>query len=325
MALLRPPVDPTLEAVDRAIEQKATRDKPRPYLGMSAIGHPCDRRLWYGFRWAAQEAFDAATIKRFEDGHYQEDVQIDRLRMVPGITLLSVDPDTGRQWGFVDVDGHMKGHADGKIGGLLQAPKTWHIWEHKATDEKKQAKLEKLKEEKGEKNALAEWDETYYVQAQLYMHYSDLPRHYLTCSSPGGRKTVSCRTEYDADIAKRHIERARRIIYAEQPPERMREDRSYFMCKWCCFNDLCHRDDGVWADRNCRTCIFSGPVVDGWQCSKHDGVIPLEFQYSGCEDHLYMPPLVSGSQIDADDRGDWIDYQMADGVIWRDGECPTIH
>ncbi len=181
--------DPTLAAADQALEDAENSKPSRDYLGMSAIGASCERMLFYSFRWAQRVRFNAETLKRFADGHSGEDVQAARLRMVPGLTLITVDPETGRQIGFVDDTGHFKGHADGAVLGLLQAPKTWHIWEHKVSEKFKA--LEKLKAEHGEKAALEKWNPTYYAQAVLYMHYSGISRHYLTCSTPGGRSCLA--------------------------------------------------------------------------------------------------------------------------------------
>ena len=79
-------IDPTLEAADAALEAAQDRSV-RPYLGASAIGDPCARKLWYGFRHAAPPSFSAEVLKRFEDGHHGEDVQAARLRLVDGIEL----------------------------------------------------------------------------------------------------------------------------------------------------------------------------------------------------------------------------------------------
>jgi hypothetical protein len=232
--------DPTLEAADRALEARERAQPKRQYLGMSAIGHPCSRKLWYDFHTDAREQFTAETLKRFADGHHGEDVQADRLRLVPGITLLTVDPETGRQFGFSDIDGKFRGHMDGVIHGLLQAPTVWQIWEHKQVGEKKQASLVKLKAELGEKNALKAWDETYYAQAVCYLHYAQLDRHYLTCSTPGGRSTVSVRTNADPEHAALLIDKARRIITARAPLARVSNDPSWYQCRWCTHHAGCH-------------------------------------------------------------------------------------
>ena len=116
------PHDPTLAAADAALARVENSKPRRGYLGMSGIGRSCKRRLWYDYRWITRVQFDALTLKRFLDGHSGEDLQAQRLRMVEGITLLTVDPESGRQFGYADLDSHFRGHMDGAILGLLQAP-----------------------------------------------------------------------------------------------------------------------------------------------------------------------------------------------------------
>src|SRR5215467_2698543 len=97
MAPLPAPSDPTLEAVDRAIEAgQEMRLSNR--LGASQIGNPCERALWYGFRWATLPQRDAGTLKRFEDGHEGEAQMAARLRAISSIEIHTVDPDTGHQF-----------------------------------------------------------------------------------------------------------------------------------------------------------------------------------------------------------------------------------
>lgn len=283
MPALPRPADPTLLAVDTELEL-AQDTKPRPYLGASIIGDPCQRKLWFQFRWAARAAFDAATLKRFEDGHAGEAVQARRLRMVPGIELWTED-ENGNQFGF--VDGHIRGHADGFIRGLKQAPKTVHVWEHKQVGEKSAAQLEKLKAEKGEKEALAHWNELYYAQAQVYMHYFKLTRHYLTCSTPGGRHTVSVRTNYDETHAVHYIQRAKAITTSLDMPGRLSDDPTHYRCKWCDFYATCHGAAGAIAPlvSGCRMCKSSRPQDDGtWKCARFDVDIPEDKQRLGCDE-----------------------------------------
>lgn len=310
--------DPTLEAADRALEAAARRATPRPYLGMSAIGNPCDRALWYGFRWAADPDFDAATLKRFEDGHMGEDLQIKRLRMVDGVTLLNIDPESGQQFGFSDFNDHFKGHMDGVALGLLQAPKTWHVYEHKVCNEKKFAKLEKIKASVGEKNALRQWDKRYYAQAVLYMAYAELDRHYMTVSSPGGRATTSVRTEADPAEAAVLIARAKRIIETDRAPPRISDDPSWYECRYCEHHAICHQ--GNLPRVSCRTCLYSSPAAGGsWHCSRWARELSRDAQRDACPAHLYLPSLIAGEQTDAADDGSWVEYRLRSGEVWRDG------
>lgn len=312
--------DPTLAAMNRMIEEEQGKHETRRgYLGMSAIGGECSRALWYGFRWVTPETFDAGTLKKFDDGHRSEDIQADRLRLVDGVKLTTVMPGTNKQIEYSDLGGHFKGHGDGEIIGIYQAPKTNHIWEHKATNEAKKKKLDKLKSDYGEKNALAKWDTTYHVQGILYMHYGKITRHYLTCSTPGTRDETSVRTDSDKGIANQYIEKARRIIEADEPPEPISQDRTYFKCKsWCNKRDICM---GVSRpDRNCRTCTHSTPIIDDshdapWTCARDRDEIS---DFRGCEGHRYIPALVPGTPIDANPEDNWVLYELPNGSTWKD-------
>lgn len=285
--------DPTLAAIDAALEAESAAEQPRPYFGASSAGDDCARKLWLRHRWARKETFDAATLKRFADGHAGEDLQADRLRKVPGVKLTTTDPKTGEQLAVGDCGGHLRGHLDGVITGLLQAPKTPHVWEHKQVGEKTFDGLRAAVQKHGEKDALEHWNPVYFAQAQVYMHLRKLTRHYLTVSTPGGRDTTSVRTEHQADKAKKIIARAAEIIFAASPPEGVSTDPAWWQCKMCSFAPLCHGNAAPAV--NCRTCAHVTPGEAGnWHCGRNLGeAIPVEFQRIGCDDHRYIPQVVA--------------------------------
>lgn len=304
--------DPTLDAMNAQIANRPA--KYSTYLGMGAVGEECERKLWYQFRRVAPAIFSAKTLKGFDDGHATEALVVARLKAVPGIELLDTDPATSSQWKFLDFQGHFMGFADGKIGGMLQAPKTEHIFEVKCSA--KWTDLDKSKKKVGEKLALADWNAGYYAQAVLYMDYADLDRHYLVCASPGGRDETSVRTDADPAHADRLREKAKRVIYSSAPLPRISEKADFFKCKWCDFSDICHNQ--AEAERNCRTCLHSSVADNGlWLCEKRGHLMKPKEQ-SGCDDHLYLPGLVPGEQIDA--GADWVEYRI-NGEIWRDGKA----
>jgi hypothetical protein len=235
--------DPTLAAADRELEARARLQPRRTYLGMSAIGRSCERQLWYDYHQPLPPDFDALTLKRFEDGHRSEDLMAMRLRMAPDVQLWTVDPDTGQQFACTDFDDKFKGHLDGVILGLHQAPQTPHVWEGKCVNEKKFKSLQTLKTMRGEKNTLIEWDPVYYAQAQCYMGYYDLHRHYLTVCTPGGRDWDSVRTEFNKEAFEKIKDKARRILNAKAPLAKLRNDPNFFECKWCSYQKVCHGID----------------------------------------------------------------------------------
>lgn len=292
----------------------------RPYLGASQVGHPCARNLFYSFRWAEERRLPASALRAIEDGFRGEDVMAARLRMVPGIKLNTVDPITGKQFAVEALGGHFRGHLDGIVSGLLEAPKTLHVWEHKQVNEKKFAELKKLVDKVGEKAALAQWDEVYHHQAIVYMALRKLTRHFLTVGTPGGREYVSVRTEADPALFDKIMARAELIVNATEPPLRISEDPAWFVCRWCPYHAICHGDAAPLP--NCRTCAHSTPVEDSaWRCAKHDGRIPLEFQRLGCSDHLYLPPLLEkiGKPSESDGEN-FVEYEVPDGTFRNGGD-----
>ena len=294
----------TLDALDAAMV--ASQDNtPRPYLGLSQIGDPCARKLWYSVRWASKRTIQASGLRAIQDGFGGEDVMASRLRMIPGITLDTVDPATGKQWAVRSESGHIRGHLDGVISGLKEDSSV-HVWEHKQVNEKKWKQLQKLvASDQG--SALATWDETYHAQAQCYMGYTNLDRHFLTVGSPGGRDYLTVFTRFDEHAFAGLIERGYTIMDATDPPQRLSEKPDYFACTWCEFNPVCHGKKP--AVVSCRTCCHATAVDDGkWHCKTWGDAIPEDTQRKGCSSHLYLPSMLGyGYPVDGGDN--WIGYQ----------------
>lgn len=230
--------DLTLQRMYRAIEDAHVPDE-RDYLGASIIGHDCIRFLYYTYNNYPREPFDAKTLMTFESGHRSEDLAAERLRLMPDVQLITHD-ENGDQYGFSDFDGKFKGHFDGGILGIAEAPKTWHIWEHKECNERKFKEFCKLRNEHGYKNVLKIWNPIYYAQGQVYMHYTKLKRHFTTVSTMGGRDYLSCRTDYNKQHAEEYVRKAEMVINAEKPPQRLSDKPDFYKCRFCDFKDICH-------------------------------------------------------------------------------------
>lgn len=301
--------DKTLEAMNKALEVQQSLEKPRHYLGASEIGHDCNRYLFYSFRNACKRSIPASGIKAIQDGYNQEDITIARLRALPFIELVNTDGTFDKegkpnQIGFKLLLDHFRGHIDGMIKGIVQAPATWHVWEHKAVNEKKFDQLKKLIEEKGEKEALELWDYTYYAQAQIYMHCFQMERHYIVVSTPGGRNHIGCRTEYKRAIADNLISKAKEIIFDNWTiPARISEKREFYKCQWCHMQGVCH--DGEFPDVHCKTCRYREPVENGDnKCLLKDVIIEETLLNTGCSDHVYNPSLLPNvSLVEHQDDG----------------------
>ena len=228
--------DPTLLALDEMLIKESRNEKARDYLGASSIGEACSRKLWYRLYSGVKEEFDANTLRRFLDGHRTEELIISWLCKLPFIELHTHKPD-GNQYGF--VCGKFRGNYDGLIFGILQAPKTWHIFEAKCVNEKKFNELNRLKAI-NEKTALQNWSKTYYAQAVAYMDAEKLTRHYLICATPGGRQLTSVRTDENPEFAAQLNDKADKIINAKEPPMKISDKPDYFECAMCFYKKICH-------------------------------------------------------------------------------------
>jgi len=305
--------DPTLKAVDAALEAEQ-ESRPRNYLGASAIGDVCDRKLWLNFRWVKRGFIEAAGLRRINDGHRGEQVVADMLRKVAGLDL-STEKEPGVQHSFEALGGHFRGNCDGLITGLIQDPDTLYVWECKVINDIKYKKLVSLKI-KNESEALKNWDYVYYAQAQIYMHFFNAPKHYLTAASAGVRDITSVVTEYDQGEAEKFIEKAKRIIFSSRPASKVSSDPAWHECKYCNFHSMCHGDD-MPRHKSCRTCLHSTPLkTGGWKCELHKTDLDMDAQIKGCENHLFVPDLIPGEQINSGPN--WVEYSLRGGVVWID-------
>jgi hypothetical protein len=116
----------------------------------------------------------------------------------------------------------------------------------------------------------------------------------------------------DRAAAGRLLDKARRVIEAKRPPSRISDDPAWWECRFCEHHAVCH--EAAAAETNCRTCLHSTPVEEGWHCARFDQAIDGATQRAGCAKHLFIPDLVPGEVKDAGD--DHVVYRMADGTDW---------
>ena len=300
---------PTIDKLNR-VWVETFPVKPRGYLGASSIGEECKRKLWYRFRWAKNPLFDINGIRNIEDGNLQEDVMAERLSKI-GVIV----EDSQKQVSF--LNGFFLGHIDGTVLGILEAPKTRHVWEHKSTKEKKFNEL-KILADMNEKEALKSWNYVYWAQAQIYMHGLKLKRHYMTVSTPGGRDYTSVRTNYSPKYAKAFIDKARDIISSPEPPARTKT----YKCSWCEFDEICNKESTE-AKFNCRTCVHSTPSLEygKWSCERDGSVLTIPMQEEGCSEHFYIPSIFNVEQTDSvHEKNELVQINYQNGAVNKKGK-----
>ena len=91
--------------------------------------------------------------------------------------------------------------------------------------------------------------------------------------------------ELDWNYAIQLENKAGDIITSKLPLPKISEQPSYFECKYCHFNAICHYNEPV--EINCRSCKMAIPVEKGeWFCSRFNQIIPKDFLPKGCKEHV---------------------------------------
>ena len=285
MATLPTPNHTTVAKIYQAYESDADSGN-RPHLGASLIGRPCERQLWYTFRWVDSKKFDGRMLRLFETGQLAEARFTANLRRI-GVEVHDVTPD-GKQWRVSDLGGHFGGSMDGACVGLPEAPKTWHVVEMKTHNDKSFTDLVKNKVEKAKPE--------HWAQMMVYCGYTGMDRAFYLAVNKNTDELYSERVDFDPVEFAKLKARAERVIRAAEPPMKISNDPSWYVCKLCSFHEHCHGDTAPAV--NCRTCSHSTPEMDGdarWSCAVRSGFnqeIPMSVQREGCFQHRIIPILL---------------------------------
>ncbi len=279
----------TIDAINKSVEA-AEKGGHRAHLGGSQIGAPCERALWYQFRWTDKAQFDGRMLRLFRRGQNEEDVMIADLRAA-GVEVVELDPSTGNQVRIAAVSGHFGGSIDGTAKGIKEMPTEWVLLEFKTHNEKSFKELQK----KGVEAAKPQ----HFAQMQVYMYRTGAKACYYMAVNKNTDhlygELVRANDKFGADL----IAKASDVIKAEAPPPKISRDPSWYQCRFCDFSDVCHQEK--WPEINCRTCANASPVVHDdplhegpavWRCGHWDQQIPEDAQREGCEDHRYVPDLI---------------------------------
>ena len=243
--------------------------KPRPYLGMSQLGHECSRYLWYQFRWAFEDTTSKRMVRLWNRGHREEP------EIIKALNEIGVDV-WGDQTEMVAGHGHIKGHNDGICKGVVEAPKTIHLAEFKTVKDSGFKELQKKRLEK--------YSPTYWAQCQLYMHFLKLTRTLFIAVNKNDDSYYVERIYYEKAEAMDLIRKGESIILADCPPDRAFPSKTFFKCRWCSANQQCWEDAPL--QKNCRTCKSCELCIEGeWSCSelKEGNRIPDARQRIGCD------------------------------------------
>jgi len=267
------------ELIDKAHEDR--QEPPRPHLGASLLGHPCDRWLWLSFRWAVKEKFPGRILRLFRRGQLEEQTLVSDLRAI-GIDIQR----TGKSQSRVEFGSHIAGSVDGIAEcGVPFGDGKRYVVEFKTHSLKSYKKLE----EDGVKLA----HPMHYAQMQVYMLGTKIDRALYVGICKDDDRIWTEQINFDSEFANKLVERGKRIALSDRMPEPISTDPSWYQCKWCPANEFCHKTNTT-KEVNCRTCAHSTATPDStFTCARHDNeLIPVDWQRNGCDGHVLHPHLV---------------------------------
>jgi hypothetical protein len=227
--------DRFVELIDAAIDQ--AKDTPRDYLGGSAIGEPCLRRLQYDYTGTEQDqgaGFKARTRRIFYRGHQGEEWMVKWIRDA-GFDLRTHDRNR-QQFGFSDCDDRFKGHIDGVIVSGPDGFKYPALWENKVLGAKGFAQLQR--------HNVAKAYPKYAAQIATYQAYMQLAEHpaFFTALNADTMDIHLELVPFNQALAQESIDKAARILTATDHKEilpRASDDPDGFVCKWCPYRGTC--------------------------------------------------------------------------------------
>lgn len=228
--------------VEAALTAKRALQAPRQYLGASAIGEACERRIQYDYAGAPRDPgkdFEGKTLRIFDRGHSFEELARGWL-IDAGFDVSSWSERTRQPHGFSQADGKFRGHVDGVIlsGPDLRTAGVGYpcLWEAKAMGAKGAREIER----QGLKKARP----GYYAQVQIYMAYLDLTAHpaIFTVTNADDATQNHLLIPFDPEEAQRQTDKAVRIIQATEAGDllpRAFAGPDYFECRFCPFSGRC--------------------------------------------------------------------------------------
>lgn len=233
---------PEFDKIANELYESAARshdNQPRrAYLGMSAIGDSCERKLWLSFRGYTPLPLNGRVLMIFDFGNLIESEIIRHLRLA-GYQI------EGQQDAFSDHGGWFSGHCDGIIYGVTSRP---HILEIKSCN----ASKFKAFKQYGVKKTY----QIYYDQAQCYCGYAGLERALFVIQCKDNSEIYTERVYFDAEVFGALREKAFRIITANDPPPQPFVEDSQ-TCGWCDHRITCWRpEDAIQTLRDCMSCEY---------------------------------------------------------------------
>ena len=253
-----------VELIDSIIHE----DYPRPHLGGSQIGSPCQRSLVYMFNWAYKIGIPAKSYRIFRMGDDIEQRIIEALESV-GIEVFDT------QVRMTDKTGHAGGSIDGKLRNVPGYEDDTFLFEAKSMNQNNFMDTKNKGVQEGKPQ--------YYSQMQMYMGRLGLSIGLFVAMNKNTSELYTEMIPFDANHFDDLVCREQNIILAQNINEfpKINNNPSWYQCKFCDAKYVCHHEAKV--EMNCRTCEHSEIHNEGrWWCPQNAVFLDCEEQKTGC-------------------------------------------
>lgn len=248
-------------------------DPFRSHFGLSSVGRPCDRELWLKWRWAATKNIPARLIRLFNRGHLEEARFLALLEMID----VHIHATAGGQDRISMCGGHVGSALDGTIYNVPDCPGEWLLLEAKTHNTKSFCNLVAA-------NNVRATKPEHYSQMQSCMKLRGIHKTLYMAVNKNDDDLYCEVIHYEPREGDHKTARAERLVFASEPPPRLREDPSDQECRTCDMLEVCHY--GAPVLRNCRTCVHSVPDPGGtWGCGLHNRLLDKAAQKAACDDY----------------------------------------
>lgn len=216
-----------LKKIEKALIK--IKDEPRPYIGASSIGNPCERAIWYGLHHSDKKIVSAKQRMTFQIGHALETLVINWL-IGAGFRLIA------------DLPMNYLLATECKELPIFRGTMDALLWKKDGTQELIEIKTAKDSSfQIFKKKGVRLWYPQYYDQMQSYMGMAGLSKGWLIALNKDTSELhVEC-VHFDAEHYKRLVEKARMISEAVIEPARISNSASYFKCKICSYSGECFK------------------------------------------------------------------------------------
>ena len=283
-----------------AVKFFGTNDEPeRNYLGASAVGDPCSRKLWLFFnRYVEKEQFEPRMHRLFFRGKCNEPV-IETMLEECGFKIIE---SCLSQANF--RDGFFGGSGD----GVYEYEGKRIAVEMKTCSNKNFAKLELGK--------LREVQPKHYAQCQIYQNRFDCDYALYIAVNKDSDEIFIDTIKFNAEHYKEYSDKAEFITMADKPPERIASKPTDYRCKFCHARDVCF---GMAMPRvDCRNCtsVAKDRQSGKFYCEKPDRKKQLDSN-GACAHHSFNPfaaqDLLGWNPVEFFPKDRAVKYKKQDG------------